>query len=163
MIPKFWKIKDGLPRKFVAKLKKLLPEAYQICGDTELTAQCLEYVLDEKVRLRSSMKAPDYIEERTAGGGMMGESILGTDFIPGNHAGGFISSLTFQVGPVTNHENINLIENGSMDRFLDCFYGYFIPLELDVGTKYVFSAEESIFMLNEEKDKPSYLAYNSVI
>lgn len=161
MIPQFWKIKDGLPEKFVTKLKKLLPAAYLVCGDMELTSQCLEYVLNEKVRVISSVKEPDNIEERTAGSGI--GSILGTDSVLGIHACGFISSLTFMIGPVTGHENINLIENGSMERFLDCFYGYFIPFEIDVSTEFVFSAEESIFTLNEEKDKSSYLAYNSVI
>lgn len=163
MIPDFWKIKNDFPVNFVTKLKKILPAAYQVCGDLDLTAQCLEYVLNEKVNLSSSMKTPDYIEEGTAGSEIPVGSILGGDFVLGSYTTGFMGSLTFMIGPVKSRDNITLIKNGSMDRFLDCFYGYFIPVELDAGTKYIFSDEESIFTLNEEDEKSSHLAYNSVI
>lgn len=160
MIPDFWKIMNGLPVRFVTKLKRLLPEVYKVCGDMDLTVQCLEYILNEKVMLSTSAKVPD---NDSGGAGIPGGSILGSDFILGSAAAGFIKSLSFRIGPLASPENIHLIENGSMDRFLDCFYGYFIPVELNVDTEYIFSDEDRILALDGEEDHASFLAYNSVI
>jgi hypothetical protein len=61
-------------------------------------------------------------------------------------------------------ETAVLVKNGRMNRFLECFYGYFIPFEIDVETKYLFREEESFFVLEDEQEaKISYLGYNSSI
>lgn len=163
MIPRLWKIKDGLPFSYVTRLKKLLPAAYKICGNMNLTAQSLAYVLDEEVKVLRSTSTDQYSASANELSGVTGSSILGTDFIPGNSAGGDLSSLTFMVGPVMNTESAVHIKNGSMDRFLDCFYGYFVPAETDVCTKYIFSNEDAMLRLNENAVEASYLACNSTI
>lgn len=163
MIPDLWKINDDLPHDYSDRLKKLLPTAYKICGDMDLTAQSLAYIIEEEVNIVSSTGTIQFAEEGSLNAGVAGNSILGTDFIPGNASGGHISSMTFLIGPLASPENIRRIKNGIMDRFVDCFYGYFLPVEIDVDTKYLFSAEDGVFMLSEEADKSSFLAYNSVL
>lgn len=159
IIPQFWKIREDLCEEHVTRLKKLLPFAYRVCGDMNLTVQCLEYLLNEKVR----MKVIDYTGYETASSGITGKNILGNDLVLGSNASGSVGSFKFLIGPVTSHENIKLIENGSMDRFLECFYGYFIPFELDVDSEYIFSDEDGMLILAGEEGKFSCLAYNSVL
>ena len=162
IIPDFWIADNDLPENYLARLKKLLPLANRITGDLGLTGQSLEFVLNEKVEVTFSAdqkEDPDYFES-----GILGSSLLGVDTICGNYVNGFLDDMVFTIGPITNNETGELVKSGRMDKFLDCFYGYFIPFELDVETKYVFGNEESTFILSDpEATTISYLGYNSVI
>jgi hypothetical protein len=165
MIPYFWKIDGDLPENYVARLKKLLPLVHQVTGDFGLTAQCLEYILKEKVKITCS---PDLSDEVTHAdfhhSAVLGKSLLGIDTISGNLDNDFVDRLLFSIGPISNPETNGLVKNGSVSRFLNCFYSYFIPFELEVDTKFIFGTEQTLFMLNDEVDTTiSYLGYNSVI
>jgi hypothetical protein len=162
IIPDFWIADNELPEDYLARLKKLLPLADRITGDFTLTGQSLEFILKEKVEVTSHAYNKgdiDYFES-----GILGTSMLGVDTICGNHVNGFLDDLIFTIGPIINNETNELVKNGRMYKFLDCFYGYFIPFELDVETKYVFGNEESKFILSDpDGTKICYLGYNSVI
>lgn len=165
MMPYFWKIDGDLPENYVVRLKKLLPLVDQITGDLSLTSQCLEYILKEKVKVTCSPEPsggdtpPDFHHSEISG-----KSLLGIDTISGNLDNDFVDRILFSIGPIINPETNELVKNGSMNRFLDCFYSYFIPFELEVDTKFIFGTEQSLFVLKEEADTAiSYLGYNSVI
>jgi hypothetical protein len=146
-------------------LKKLLPLIHQIIGDFSLTAQCLEYILKEKVKIAYSPEVSDDITLTDLHhSGVVGKSLLGIDTISGNLDYDFVDRLLFSIGPIVNNITDELVKDGSVKRFLDCFYSYFIPFELEVDTKFIFGTEQSLFMLNEEADTAiTYLGYNSVI
>jgi len=165
IIPNFWLADSDLPENYADRLKKILPLVNRITGDFDLTSQCLEYILKEKVEVISSGKDPEEIEESDLfSSGIMGSSLLGIDTVMGNQVSGFLDNLIFSIGPIINNETIELVKNGRMDKFLDCFYGYVIPFELDVETKFVFGTEERNFILNDiDEAKICYLGYNSVI
>jgi hypothetical protein len=165
ILPNFWRVDYDLPENYVVRLKKLLPLVYRITGDFSLTAQCLEYILKEKVKITTAAEHTDGIAHRDFHhSAVLGKSLLGVDTISGNMVNGFVDRLIFSIGPIINPEANELIKDGSMDMFLDCFYSYFIPFELDIDTKYIFGKEQSLFMLNDDTDaKTSYLGYNSVL
>jgi hypothetical protein len=165
MIPYFWKIDDDLPENYVVRLKKLLPLVHQVTGDFSLTAQCLEYILKERVKITCSPELSDDVTHADFHhSGVLGKSLLGIDTISGNFDNDFVDRLLFSIGPITDPETNELVKDGSVNRFLNCFYGYFIPFELEVDTKFIFGTTQSLFMLNEEANTAiSYLGYNSVI
>lgn len=165
IIPGFWLVNEELPDVYVSRLKKLLPLVYKISGDLKLTAQGLEFILRENVNITPADECKnDYSQEDFSQSGVLGKSSLGVDTISGNHVSGFINRLIFSIGPVINPGTNELIKNGKLSRFLDCFYGYFIPFEFDVETKFIFETERSQFMLSSEADTNfSYLGLNSDI
>jgi hypothetical protein len=165
VIPYFWKVDNNLPEIYVARLKKILPLVHQVTGDLALTAQCLENIIREKVEVTAS----DEHTEGIASGdflfsGVLGKSTLGVDTISGNQVSDFVNRLIFSIGPINDTETGELVKAGRMDRFLDCFYGYFVPFEYETDTKYIFGTEQSLFVLNDNDDAEfSHLGYNSLI
>ena len=77
---------------------------YRITGDLNLTAQCLEYILNEKVIIVPSddENTDSVISEMANHTGVVGESKLGIDTISGEMANGFIKRLIFSIGPIQN-------------------------------------------------------------
>lgn len=165
LIPHFWIVDNDLPENYVYRLKKLLPIVHKIAGDQSLTAQCLEFILKEQVTISTIDDSFDIIAPGDfQNSGVIGESLLGVDTISGNFVNGFIYRLISTIGPIRNPETTEFVKNGRMNRFLDCFYSYFIPFELDIETKFIFEEEQSLFILNDNADAEiSYLGYNSVI
>jgi len=165
IIPHFWRVEDDLPERLVVSLKKILPLANRIAGNFNLTTRSLEFILKERVNF--SLVNTPYHDTETYDfneTGVLGECFLGIDSIAGDRVNGFIGRVVFTIGPIMNEETAILVKNGRMNRFLDCFYGYFMPFEIDVETKYLFNVEESIFVLEDELEtKISYLGYNSSI
>jgi hypothetical protein len=165
IIPHFWKIDDDLPEIYVTRLKKMLPFINQVTGDLALTTECLEYIIKQKVEITDDDEhKEDIAPEDFLFSGELGKSILGVDTISGNYVGDFVNRLIFSIGPIIDTETAKFVKEGIMDRFLDCFYGYFVPFEYEIDTKYIFGIEQSLFMLNSNTDVGiSCLGYNSVI
>jgi hypothetical protein len=165
MVPDFWRVDQDLPENYVDHLRKLLPLVHQITGDFDLTAQSLEFIIKEKVSISISSEDLDDISQSDFHNtGVLNESLLGINTITGNLDNGFFNLLLCSIGPIMHTETRELIKNGMMTRFLDGFYSYFIPFELEVDTKYVFGTEQSLLLLNDNSDANlSYLGYNSVI
>jgi hypothetical protein len=165
MISHFWMVDQDLPENYVDLLKKMLPLVHQITGDFDLTAQCLEFILKERVRIYNSGEDSDDVAQTDFHlSGVLNESLLGINTITGNLNNSFANRLICSIGPIIQTETSELVKNGTMDRFLDCFYSYFIPFELEVDTKYIFGSEQSLLLLNDNSDVYiSYLGYNSVI
>lgn len=165
VIPNFWEVDNDLPEIYVARLKKMLPLVHQVTGDLALTAQCLENIIGEKVQVTVSDEHTEGIAtEDFLFSGVLDKSTLGIDTISGNQVSDFVNRLIFSIGPINDTETDELIKAGRMDRFLDCFYGFFVPFEYETDTKYVFGTEQSLFVLNDNDDTEfSHLGYNSVI
>lgn len=165
IIQDFWRVDTDLPENYTNRLKKLLPLVYSITGDYDLTAQCLEFIIKESVLISAATEHQDGIcNGDFHHSGILGECLLGVDTVSGNMVSGFVNRLIFSIGPIVNAETNEYIKNGSMDSFMHCFYSYFIPYEIDVETKYIFEAEQSMFILHDNISTHfSYLGYNSVI
>jgi len=165
IIPQFWKIDDTLPDELVSALKKLLPLAHLITGDFELTSQTLQYILKEKVHYHvcASPSCDDvFLPENQTG--ILGKCFLGEDSIAGDRVNGFIKKVVFTIGPIKRPLIKKEVKSGMMNRFLDTFYGYFIPVELDIETRFDFAGADSLFVLAGEDDaESSHLGYNTTL
>ncbi len=165
LISDFWKLDEKLPKNYITRLARLLPFAHLITGEKNLTRLSLEFIIDEKVELKEYISKdyesmPDSVHTK----GKIGDCKLGADLIVGEYVNGYISSMQFNIGPVKNPMTSQYIKTGSMEKFLKCFYNYFVPVYLDADAQYVLPYEQSLLVLDSDNEMNiSYLGYNSVI
>jgi hypothetical protein len=165
LISDFWKLNDKLPQNYISRLARLLPFAHLISGEKNLTRLSLEFILEEKVELKEYISEnfttiPDSLYTK----GKIGDFKLGADSIPGEYVNGYISSLRFIIGPITNPKTHQYVKTGTMEKFLKCFYNYFVPVYLDAYAQFVLPYEQSLLVLDSDNEMNiSYLGYNSVI
>jgi hypothetical protein len=166
LIPGFWKIDRKIPPLYASRLIKLLPYAHQIAGNYNITARCLESILGEDVSIELDPWEPEELNgsevEDKPRGGALGWSKLGKDMVIGKKASGFIGRLVVKVGPLKNTHVRDFFENRAADRLLNCFYGYFMPVELDVETQLASDKKQKTFVLDPET-KNSLLGYSTVL
>lgn len=144
---KFWQADKSLPKKYLLKLIKLLPSIHKISGNLELTALCLERIIDEKVTLEkvnSPYKVPNNKEEK-------GES-LGVDLVLGVDESIVLHpQINATIGPI-NEQNIkNFVDDSPTMRFIQVFYEYFIPMEMEVNTQIDYEHNNKGFVLHENE------------
>lgn len=168
MIPGFWNIDARIPASYISKLVRFLPLANRIAGNLELTAQCLEKILAEKVNIELNNEekySTDSVNIASDfSGGRLGISKLGADLIMGQNPTGFIGRLLFKIGPLKNTDPKDFFVNGPADLLLNCFFGYFVPVELDVEMKLVSDIESRKFLLGaEQTSAKSLLGYNTAL
>jgi len=163
--PEFWNLDTTLPKKLVTRLALILHLTHQIVGNLTLTAKCLEVILDEDV----SINQVHHKQEKTGTDGPvarqnpgLGSCSLGEDFISGDYEPDSDPVLEFEIGPLAHSSAEDYLENGSYHRFLECFYRYFVPLEMDVVTTIRISEVQQEFVLDEQGAK-TMLGFNSTI
>jgi len=157
IMPGFWKLDKTLPSKFLARMVLMLHFAYKIVGNIEMTARTLEVILDEKVQVETNHSVIGYkaVNPQLAS---LGNCLLGVDSVLGQNAG-ICPSIKFIIGPLKGSSLLDYIEGGSIRCFLDCFYGFFIPLELVVLTSITVDQEKMGLTLNDA----TILGYNTAI
>jgi hypothetical protein len=168
LFPDFWKIDKKIPALYVSKLIKLLPFVHRIVGNYELTARCLSEILNEKVSIGITGRNHECPEENNIDEGVNGFKLgrinLGKDTVLGNQPTGFIGKLLVRIGPVDGNKIKAYFKDGPADRLLRCFYGYFLPLELDVETRLLPEKTRSRLKLPADFETgDSYLGYNTVL
>lgn len=140
----FWKIDKVIPKKYVLKLIKLLPYCFKISGDLELTRLSLENILNYNVEF--NLKYSSHLKTNTET-----ELKLGVNLITEAEETELLQPyLEVKIGPINPSEIDDFIGNKGVQEFLNAFYSYFIPLELEVTTKYIV-AKTNNFILNEHK------------
>ncbi len=164
LIPNFWKIDPKIPKSYREKLIKVLPFAHKITGNYKLTAQCLQYILNEKVNIRfgNNINGLETTEPQTSN--KLGKTTLGVNSVCGNFANGFIGKLVFIIGPVTNTEMTDFLNSGDAKKLIECFYKYVVPVELDVETQLIFEKQENEFILTDSSEEASvFLGLNTFL
>lgn len=140
----FWKIDKVIPKKYALKLIKLLPYCFKISGDLELTRLSLENILNYNVEF--NLKYSSHLKTNTET-----ELKLGVNLITEAEETELLQPyLEVKIGPINPSEIDDFIGNKGVQEFLNAFYSYFIPLELEVTTKYIV-AKTNNFILNEHK------------
>lgn len=163
VLPDFWNIREEIPEQYNHHFIKLLPLACKIAGKLDLTSYALEFILNEKVTIRSVFNSAEQAGV-LSNPSVLGGSILGFDSVLGINHGGYNGCVEVAIGPIENRYNVELAKCGKMESFLECFYGYFLPVEYDVKTKLIFGSETNLFELTDEnQNKVSHLGYNTVI
>ncbi len=165
LVPDFWNISEDLPEDYVHRMVRLLPLAHRIAGSTELTSGSLEFILKEKVNITSVDISAGVDEEDTLRFcGILGSTYLGFDSICGNRVSGDLRKFIIRIGPVQYSQTDELIKNGWMEKFLKCFYDFFIPVGVDTETRYLLNSEDGSFILGDtDETKVTCLGYNSIV
>jgi len=163
--PQFWNLDRTLPRRLVSRFVLILHLTHKIIGDLDLTAKCLEAILDEDVKInitKRSLKEKGFsgIPEKKQTG--LGSSTLGADFICGDYISDYDPVMEFVIGPLKNSPIVDFLENGSYSRFLTCFYSFFVPIELEPVTTIKENETRQQFILSEITSNV-ILGYNSSI
>jgi len=140
----FWKIDESIPRDFILKLIKLLPYAYKLAGNLELTRLSLEKILGEKISFKKKYTNTTSTE--------LSEDIkLGVNFVTqAKESSVYHPFLEVVIGPVCESRIDTYLNEDEALKFINVFYDYFMPLELDVVTEFVVNKKEG-FVLNEEQ------------
>jgi len=168
LIPGFWKTDKKIPSNYASKLIKLLPVVHKITGNYTLTASCLSEILEEDVHMELLSEEPGDVKSGENGGEIssfsLGRIKLGKDTVLGHHVSGFFGKLRVKIGPVKNSAVKAYFKNGPADRLLDCFYGYFVPVELDVETVVLPGKTQSRIKLPADFETgDSFLGYNTML
>ncbi len=140
----FWKINKNIPKAYILKLVKLLPHSYKVAGNLELTRLSMEKMLNVKVQFNKKMESKVLREKEE-------RSRLGVDFVTqSKNSAVFQPFLEVLVGPIKEDDIEKYIRKDGISKFINVFYDYFIPLELDVVTKFLVDKKEG-FVLNEKQ------------
>lgn len=145
----FWNISRQNSEDHILKLIKLLPFSYQIAGDFELTRLCLENILNEKVYFKKKyddeLSHENKINSKVKENGFrLGiNSILTSDFKE------ILSPvLEVTIGPISEKNINNYLKDDGIMKFINTFYDYFVPIEIDVTTKFTVEPENG-FLLDQ--------------
>jgi predicted component of type VI protein secretion system len=154
-----------LPKKLISRFVLILHLTHKIIGNLDLTAKCLEVILEEEVKInisRKSLKEKDLAGipgKKNAG---LGSCVVGEDFICGNYVSDYDPVMEFIIGPLKNSSIEDFLENGSYSRFLSCFYSFFVPIEMEAVTIIKANETRQHFVLNDSSSNV-ILGYNSSI
>lgn len=143
----FWGLSKNYPAVLVSKFIQLLPYAYKIVGNIDLSCRCLESIIEEKVVYKTT-SSKEYSEENEQIN--LGENRLGVDFICGNTYMDYSMNLTITIGPIANNSFESYLHNGSIKRFIDCFYEHFFPMEVEPKTILIMNHEIEKFEFNKQ-------------
>lgn len=154
----FWGIDKNLPPLMVSKFIRILPYAYKIVGNINLACQILSSLIEEKVSINNKGYQKYQDDEQSI---LLGESRLGLELITGNSYDDYSSHYNLNIGPLENSNFSEYIHDGAMKRFVDLFYEYFFPIEVEIETTILLTQEKENFEFSTQQN--SVLGYNTRI
>jgi len=163
IFPEFWNLDRSLPKELVSKLMLFLHYSHKFIGNCDLTAKALEVILNENVSVRLANLAsdPDPALQENQYPSALGSSSLGIDMICGEHSEDLFTIMDFSIGPLKNTRIEDYLENGSISKFLDVFFSFFVPLELIPKTTILGYAAREEFVLSDKG--MSFLGFNTTL
>lgn len=143
----FWDLDKNLPQILVSKLIRLLPFVHKIVGKLDKTAYCLTYLLDEAVEIVELGYQDQSQSEQNV---TLNDCRLGLDMISGMSYMDYSLNLEFKIGPLKNSNFHDYIHDGGIRKFLNLFYEYFLPIEIDVKTSILLPVEIEQFNFTQQ-------------
>ncbi len=148
-LAEFWNIDDAIPEEYLIKLIKLLPHSHKIAGDFELTRMCLEKILDEEVTFTRKYENNRNVDKTKNKEPRNNSLQLGVDSVlDGNEDTVLSPILEVIVGPVSEKKINKYLKKGGVIKFINTFYDYFLPMEVEVRTNFTLNSERK-FLLDE--------------
>jgi len=145
----FWKLDKSIPQKYMLKLIKILPFSYKIAGDLELARLTLARFLELEVAFEIKYSRAKNLSRDLNSNGRKKEETLGVDMVLESETMEVLQPmLDVTIGPVSVAKVHQFKNDPGMSKFLQTFYDYFLPMELDTETNYKIE-EEYNFLLNE--------------
>jgi hypothetical protein len=161
----FWKIDSSLNKDLIIRLIAMLPFVREITGDFEMTARCLGAILDENVTYEMGYSSDMPVNEEygiNVNECALGKTTLGINMIMGSQLPENCKIVRFLIGPLKKSDVSPYLANGEIARFIKCFCGFFIPLEVDAGFDVIISQQKNGFSLESEKNS-AVMGYNTII
>jgi hypothetical protein len=161
----FWKIDRSLPKELIVKLSALLPFIRDVVGNFRMTACFLAAILGEEVThsIQYSAEAKaDPGNYHTRRGCSLGKTSLGVDSVIGTPLPESCKLIRFYVGPLKTTGIEAYLVNGDIARFIECFFSYFIPIEIDAEFTVILPEEKQSFIPGSET-AASIMGYSTVI
>jgi hypothetical protein len=152
----FYKIDDQLAHVYRVRLVKIIPLLHSIVGDFQLTAKCLQYLLDEHVSFEVTDVLKDIQSSSTPSNEGLGSSACGDSMIINGIIRESVPTILFSVGPVEVNDVEKYLDGGEKRTLINHFSNYFLPLEYDIDVVIDVMKDESSFALDN-----SFLGYNS--
>ncbi len=131
----FWKLDRDIPEEYLLKLVRLLPNCSKISGDIELARMCLERMLDIEVEFEvvyEEKRIDKNLKEDVTDNNMVGVNMV----LQGEQIGVLQPKLDVTIGPLSLERAQFFQNNSGMLKFLETYYCYFVPMELEVSTDY---------------------------
>lgn len=164
--PEFWRLDQSNDQGYLSGMVKFLHISHKIAGNTKLTEKCLEAIIDEHVTATIAENCTP-VKAIQKGGKkkrncLLGSAMLGVDFICGDEFMSMGHTMRFDIGPLRNSCINDYLKNGRISNFLKCFFGYFVPAELEISTNVLVSPDKLEFML-DSKGEGAVLGYKTAI
>lgn len=162
----FWRLDQSPDHRYLSAMVKFMHISHKIAGNTGLTEKCLAAILTENVTATLLKNcAPVKVNHKNGTGeatGRLGSAMLGVGFICGEEFTDLGYTIRFDIGPLRNSGISDYLENGRISKFLQCFFGYFIPAETEVSV-HVFVAREELGFTLETQGEGAVLGYKTAI
>lgn len=157
---RFWNLPDAVPPEFIGQFILLLPYAYMIAGNFELTAQCLQLLLNEDIKIIRKT-ALTCEAAQLAPPPVLGEALLGLDMVCGNQFWEGDPSVEVQIGPLLYSKVADYLEGGNRHILMETFNRFFMPAGLHITISVQLPVEKMNMTLLDE-DAP-VLGYSSFL
>lgn len=169
VLARFWELRDQLPAAQVLHLLYLLPLAYRIVGDLNLTRLCFERVLERPVRLRTVAPLQHPVTTAAAGtsvasGGLtLGGVELGRTFVLGGMYQETLPALEITLLDLTPADLELFFADTWQARAVQLLCRYFVAFETDTVLRYELQpAAAAAFVLSDaDSDTPAILGYTT--
>jgi hypothetical protein len=145
----FWQIDREIPKDYILKLIKLLPFSHEISGNFELTRLCLQEILSEEVLFKRKYENELNKEDKNKKVKRRNGFQLGVDSVLETKKSMVLSpKLEVTIGPISEKKINNYLKKDGVLKFINTFYDYFVPMEIEVSTKFVVSNDNG-FVLDD--------------
>lgn len=162
---RFWQIDQTLPKNLISRLAMMLPFCNTIVGNFKLTASCLANILKEEVHYKirhTSEVNSDIFSDRDLDEFALGNASLGANLITGSEFIDYSSSIKFIIGPLKRTDVGAYLADGEITSFIDCFCGFFIPVEMEYSYEIVVNKEKQEFIMDSGENQ-AVMGYSTMI
>ncbi|MCH6234204.1 type VI secretion system baseplate subunit TssG [Cognataquiflexum rubidum] len=155
----FYGLPLDLPKEFIQGFLRIMPHKHLVSGDYKLAENVLSMIIKHPVEFRfiQDSNIPNIKYERNINFGDFGK--LGTETILGDWIQSSDQKIEVKVGPIGKNDIQDYFEGGIKKRVLDIFYGFFMPMDVEMETK--LRVKENCMNMVLETDGGPILGYTS--
>jgi len=164
--PEFWRLDQSSDKGYLSDMVKFLHLSHKIAGNTKLTEKCLEAIINEPVNATiAENDTPVKVVQKNGKkkqNCLLGSALVGVDFICGDEFRSMGYTMRFDIGPLRNSGINDYLKNGPILNFLKCFFGFFVPAELEISIHILISPDKQGFTLDPRGDG-AVLGYKTAV
>jgi predicted component of type VI protein secretion system len=146
----FWGLEQSaIEGNMAMRIALLLPYVHRIAGDLPLMAQSLQAVLDETVvcRLETYWEQQPDLQNNC-----LGNFELGNELVCGPMFTEDSKCIVFSIEKLANSHAQDYLPGGKRYSILQTFYGYFVPLTVDVRTELKVQPTKEVMHIGEMEE-----------